>query len=119
MQLLERRVHVALGLGARDDDAARDEDEEDDLGVVHAVDQAGEELRLVGAEARLVHHQTLQADRESDVARRRHVLHLFLGIGVSGVSGVWVRRWVYGAAGSMWTVRRGSRRGTESQATTE
>lgn len=44
VNVVERRVDLAADLGSCEDDLAADEDEQDDLGLDHAVDEAGEEL---------------------------------------------------------------------------
>jgi len=44
---LEGSVDLLSNLRAGEDDLAADEDQEHDLGLDHAVDQTGEQLRLV------------------------------------------------------------------------
>ena len=46
VDLVERHVNLLADLGAREDNLARDENEEHDLGLHHAVNQAGKELRV-------------------------------------------------------------------------
>jgi len=73
---LERLVDLLADLGTSEDDLAGDEDEQDDLRLHHAVDETGEELRLVGAEHMVARSQTLQANGELDIARTDYVLDL-------------------------------------------
>lgn len=44
IDLVERRIDLLPDLRSGDDDLARDEDQEDDLGLDHTVDQTGEQL---------------------------------------------------------------------------
>ena len=60
-ELHEHRVYVLKGsvyllphLGSGEDDLARDEGEDNDLGVCHAVDQPREDLRLILSSIRRV-----------------------------------------------------------------
>ena len=64
---------------AGEDNLATDEDEEDNLGLDHAVDEAGEELRFVRAERVMFRSETLQTDGELDVARPDNVLYFEVG----------------------------------------
>lgn len=63
---LESGIDLLTDLGAGKNDLTADEDEQDDLGLHHTVDQAREELRLVGRESVMTRGQTLQADGELD-----------------------------------------------------
>ena len=47
VDLLKCLVNLLANLGTSQDDLARDEDEQDDLGFDHAVDEPREEFRLV------------------------------------------------------------------------
>jgi len=76
---LERLVDLLADLGASEDDLAAHEDEKDDLGLDHAVDETREELGLVRAEVVMLGRKTLQADGELDVARTDNVLDLEVG----------------------------------------
>ena len=49
VDLIKRHVDLLPDLGASQDDLARDEDEEHDLGLHHAVDETGKELQRVSA----------------------------------------------------------------------
>lgn len=73
---LERLVDLLANLGTGQDDLAADEDEEDDLGLHHAVDETREELRLVGREGVMARCKSLQANGELDVAGANDVLDL-------------------------------------------
>jgi hypothetical protein len=76
---LESLVDFLAHLGASEDDLAADKDEEHNLGLEHAVDQAREEFRLVRAEVVMARGKTFQADWELDVARTDNVLDLEVG----------------------------------------
>lgn len=76
---LEGLVDLLPDLCARQDDLARHEDEQHDLGLDHAIDQTREQLRLVRAEVVMLGSQTLEADGELDVARADNVLDLEVG----------------------------------------
>lgn len=73
---LEGLIDLLTDLGTSQDDLATDEDQEDDLGLHHTVDETGEEFRLIGAEVVVARSQTLQTDGELDVARADNVLDL-------------------------------------------
>jgi hypothetical protein len=45
IDLIERRIDLLPDLRPGDDDLARDEDQEHDLGLDHTVDETGEQLR--------------------------------------------------------------------------
>lgn len=72
----ERLVDLLTDLGTSQDNLAGNEDEEYDLGLHHAVDEAREELGLVRAEHVVTACQTFETDRELDVARANNVLNL-------------------------------------------
>lgn len=76
---LERLVDFLAHFRASQDNLAADEDEEHDLGLDHAVNETREQLRLVGAEVVVFGRETLEADRELDVARADDVLDLEVG----------------------------------------
>jgi len=59
-----------------DDHFAGDEDEEDDLGLVQPIDEAGKELGLVAAELRVAGVEALEAQAEADVDAAHDVLDL-------------------------------------------
>ena len=69
-------VDLFTNLGTGQDDLARHEDEQDDLGLHHTVDETREEFRLVGRESVMARSKTLQANGELDVARANNVLDL-------------------------------------------
>ena len=69
-------VDLFPNLRTSQDNLARDEDEEDDLGLDHTVDQTREQFRLVRAEIVMARSKTFQADRELDVAGADNVLDL-------------------------------------------
>lgn len=76
---LEGLVDLLPDLCARQDDLARHEDEQDDLGLDHTVDQTREQLWLVRTEVVMLGSQALKADGELDVARADNVLDLEVG----------------------------------------
>lgn len=73
---LEGLIDLLSDLRAGQDDLARHEDEQDDLGLDHAVDETWEQLGLVGAEVVMLRRQPLQANGELDVAGADDVLDL-------------------------------------------
>jgi len=73
---LERLVDLLANLGTSQDYLAGHEDKEDDLRLHHAVDETGEQLRLVRAEHVVTACQAFQTDGELDVARADNVLDL-------------------------------------------
>lgn len=73
---LEGVVNLVADLGTSEDNLAAHKDQEHNLGLDHAVDETGEQLRLVGAEVVVARSQTLQADRELDIAGADDVLDL-------------------------------------------
>eukprot|EP00918_Siedleckia_nematoides_P097420 GHVU01213560.1.p1 GENE.GHVU01213560.1~~GHVU01213560.1.p1 ORF type:complete len:198 (-),score=25.86 GHVU01213560.1:233-826(-) len=75
----EGLVDLLANLGTSQDDLARDEDQEDDLGLHHTVDETGEEFGLVGAEHVVTASKAFKTDRELDVARSDDVLDLEVG----------------------------------------
>jgi hypothetical protein len=85
-QTLQHRVYHLEGLvdfladfGASEDNLAADEDKKNDLGLDHAVDETGEQFRLVGAEVVMARSQTLKSNGELDIARAYNVLNLEVG----------------------------------------
>ena len=73
---LEGLVDLLPNFRTRQDDLATDENEQDDLGFDHSVDQAREQLRLIGAEVMMARCQSLQANGELDVTGANDVLDL-------------------------------------------
>ena len=65
---LEGTVDFLSYFGTREDDFAADEDQEDDLGLDHSVDETREQFRLIGAEHVMLGSKTLKSDWELDVA---------------------------------------------------
>lgn len=73
---VESLVDLLTDLRAGEHDFAGDEDEQDNLGLHHAVDETGEEFGLVGAEHVMPAGQAFETDGEFDVARADNVLNL-------------------------------------------
>lgn len=73
---LECLVDLLSHLGTGEDDLAADEDKKHNLGLNHAVDETGEQFRLVRAEVVMARSETLQANGELDIARADNVLDL-------------------------------------------
>lgn len=73
---LESLVDLLSHFGTGQDDLARDKNQKHNLRLHHAVDQTREQLRFVGAEVVVTAGQTLQANRELDVAGANDVLDL-------------------------------------------
>lgn len=69
-------IDLVADFGASQDNFAADEDQENDLGLDHAVNETREQLGLVRAEVVVARSQTLQANGELDVARPHDVLDL-------------------------------------------
>lgn len=61
------------------DDLARDKDQQDNLGLDHAVDKTRKQLGLVGAEVVMARCETLETNRELDVATAHDILNLEIG----------------------------------------
>jgi len=76
VDLLERLVDLLADFRASQDYLPADEDQKDNLRFDHAVDEAGEELRLVGAEVVMPRCKTFETNREPDVAGADNVLDL-------------------------------------------
>ena len=72
----ESLVDLLSDLGSRQDDFAADKDQQHDLWLHHAVDEAGEQLRLVGREVVMATRETFKTDGELDVTRAHDVLYL-------------------------------------------
>lgn len=75
----EGLVNFFTHFGASQDNFAGDEDQEDNLGLHHSVDQTGEEFGLIRAKVVMARRQTLQANGELDVTRTDDVLDLEVG----------------------------------------
>lgn len=65
---LKGLVDLLTDLSTSEHNLATDEDEQDNLGLHHAVDKTREQLRLVGRESVMARCKTLQANGELDVA---------------------------------------------------
>lgn len=65
---LECLVDFLANLGASEDNLAADEDQQDDLGFDHAVDETREQFRLVRAEVVMAASKAFKSDGELDVA---------------------------------------------------
>lgn len=76
---LESLVDLLADFSTSQDNLATDEDQENDLGLHHAVDQTREQLGLVGTEIVVTRGQPLQTDGELDVARADNILDLEIG----------------------------------------
>lgn len=76
---LKSLVNLLAHLGAGEDDLTAHENEKYDLRLDHAVDETGEQLGLIGAEVVMLGSETLETDRELDVARADDVLDLEVG----------------------------------------
>lgn len=72
----EGLIDLLSNLCASQDDLARHEDEQDNLGLDHAVDETREQFRLVGAEIVMLRRKSFQANGELDVAGADNVLDL-------------------------------------------
>jgi hypothetical protein len=64
---LKGLVDLLADLGTGQDDLARDEDEQNNLGLHHTIDETREELRLVGREGMVARCKTFQTDGEFNV----------------------------------------------------
>lgn len=73
---LKGLVDFLTDLGTSEDNLARDENQENDPRLHHAVDETREQFRLVGRESVVARGQTLEADGEADIARADNVLDL-------------------------------------------
>ena len=69
-------VDLFSNLRTSQNNLAGDEDEENDLGLDHTIDQTREQLRLIRAEIVMARSKTLQTNGELDVARADNVLDL-------------------------------------------
>ena len=69
-------IDILARFGASEDELARDEDEGDDPGVDHAVDEAREELWLVGAKVGVGEAEGLETDGKVDGGGGDDVLDL-------------------------------------------
>ena len=76
VDIVEGLVDLLPHFGAGQHDFPGNEDEEDDARLHHAIDEAGKEFGLVGAELAVREDQALEADGELDVAGADHVLNL-------------------------------------------
>lgn len=76
---LESVIDLITDLGTGEDDLAADEDQEHNLWFDHTVNQTGEQLRFVGTEVVVARSQTLETDRELDIAGADNVLNLEVG----------------------------------------
>lgn len=86
VQTLQHRIDKLKGLidlltdlGTGENNLARDEDQQHDLGFHHAVDETREQLRLVRAEVVMLGSKTFKSDGKLDVARANDVLDLEIG----------------------------------------
>lgn len=72
----EGLVNFFANLGASQDNLAAHKNEEDNLGLDHAVDKAREQFRFIRAEIVMARSQALKTNGEFDVARANDVLDL-------------------------------------------
>lgn len=72
-------INLVADFGTGENDFAADKDQENDLGLDHAVDETREQLRFVGAEVVMTRGKTLEADGELDIARADDILDLEVG----------------------------------------
>ena len=73
---LERLVDLFSHLGPGQHNLAADEDQQNDFGLHHAIDETGEQLGLIRAKVVMTAGKAFKADREFDVARANDVLDL-------------------------------------------
>lgn len=73
---LECLIDFFANFRTSEDDLPADEDQQNDLRFVHAVDKTGEQFGLVGAEVVMAASQSFEADGELDVARANDILNL-------------------------------------------
>lgn len=76
---LESLIDLLADLGTSENDLAADEDEQDNLGLDHAVNQAREQLRFVRAEVVMLRSKAFKSDGKLDIARSHNVLDLEVG----------------------------------------
>lgn len=79
IDLLEGLIDLFSDFGASKNNLATDEDEKNDLGFDHAVDETREQLRLIGAKVMMSACKTLETNGELDVARANNVLNFEVG----------------------------------------
>jgi len=72
-------VDLLTDLCTSENDLTTDEDQKDDLGLDHAVDETREQLRFIGAEIVMLRGEALESNGELDVARAHDVLDLKVG----------------------------------------
>lgn len=72
-------VNLISDLGTSKHDLATHEDQKNDLGLDHAIDETWEQLWLVRAEVVVTRSKTLQTNGELDVARTNDVLDFEVG----------------------------------------
>lgn len=73
---LKRLVDFFSDLGTSQNDLAAHEDQQNDLGLHHAVDETREEFGLIRRESVMARGKALQANGELDVAGANNVLNL-------------------------------------------
>lgn len=73
---LESLVNLFSHFGTCQDNLARYKDEQHNLGLDHAINQTGEQLRLIGAKVVVTRSKTFETDRKLDVAGADNVLNL-------------------------------------------
>lgn len=65
---LECLVYLFADFGTSQDNLAADKDQKDNLGLYHAIDETGEQFRLVRAEVVMAASQAFEANGKLDVA---------------------------------------------------
>jgi hypothetical protein len=75
----EGLVDLFTNFRTSQDDLAGHEDQKDDLGTHHTIDETREQFRLVGAEVVMAGGETFETDGELDVDRADNVLDLEVG----------------------------------------
>ena len=73
---LKGLVDLLTDLSTSKNNLPAHEDEQDDLGLHHAVDETRKEFRFIGGESVMARGKTLQANGELDVAGTNDVLDL-------------------------------------------
>lgn len=73
---LESLINLFADFSAGQDDFARHEDQQDNLGLHHTVNKTRKQFRLIGRESMMTGGKTFETDGKLDVARSDNVLNL-------------------------------------------
>lgn len=73
---LKSLINLFSYFGTCQDNLARYKDEQHNLGLDHAINQTGEQLRLIGAKVVMARGKTFETDRELDVTGADNILDL-------------------------------------------